>query len=264
MELGRSLRSGSKEEFSGQLIGNNLQIISNLIESLATTGLLWFGAYLVIQNQLTIGQLVAFNMLFGNIISPFQRLTILWNQFQEVNIAIERINDVLEAEPEEDLQQQSRQSLPSLQGHIRLENVTFRYHPDSERNILENLNFEIQPNQTVALVGRSGSGKTTISKLLLGLYPPTDGKILIDGYDITTLALSSLRQQIGVVDQDTFLFGATIRENISLGHPNLSLEAVIEAAKLAGIHDFIKSLPMAYETQIGEGGDYSQGDNAKE
>jgi ATP-binding cassette subfamily B protein len=243
-----------KKNFSGQIIGNNLQMLSNLIQSLATTGLLWFGAYLVMQNQLTIGQLVAFNMLFGNIISPFQRLTILWNQFQEVNIAVERINDVLEAEPEEDLQQQSRQSLPPLQGNIRWENVTFRYHPDSERNILENLSFEIQPNQTVALIGRSGSGKTTISKLLLGLYPPTEGKIFIDGYDITTLALSSLRQQFGVVDQDTFLFGATIRENISLGHPNLSLEAVIEAAKLAGIHDFINSLPMNYETQIGEGG----------
>jgi ATP-binding cassette subfamily B protein len=106
----------------------------------------------------------------------------------------------------------------------------------------------------VALVGRSGSGKTTIAKLLLGLYPPTEGKILIDGYDVTTLSLRSLRRQIGVVDQDTFLFGGTIRENISLGFPEASLEEVIEAAQLAGAHTFIRNLPMGYETQIGEGG----------
>ncbi|MFN9733215.1 MAG: peptidase domain-containing ABC transporter, partial [Microcystis sp.] len=200
------------------------------------------------------GQLIAFNMLFAQIIAPFQRLTVLWTQFQEVNIAVERINDVLDAKPEENLEELSRQFLPELQGHIRFENVTFRYHTDSDRNILENLSFEILPGQTVALVGRSGSGKTTISKLLIGLYPPTDGKVSIDGYDLSTIALSSLRQQVGVVDQDTFLFGSTIRENISLGHPDRPLESVIEAAKLAGIHDFIQSLPMGYETQIGEGG----------
>jgi ATP-binding cassette subfamily B protein len=243
-----------KKNFSGQIIGNNLQIFSNLIESLATTGLLCFGAYLVIQNQLSIGQLIAFNMLFAQIIAPFQRLTVLWTQFQEVNIAVERINDVLDAEAEENLEKISRQFLPELQGHIRFENVTFRYHTDSDHNVLENLSFEILPGQTVALVGRSGSGKTTISKLLIGLYPPTDGKVSIDGYDLSTIALSSLRQQVGVVDQDTFLFGSTIRENISLGHPDRPLESVIEAAKLAGIHDFIQSLPMGYETQIGEGG----------
>ncbi len=243
-----------KKNFSGQIIGNNLQIFSNLIESLATTGLLCFGAYLVIQNQLSIGQLIAFNMLFAQIIAPFQRLTVLWTQFQEVNIAVERINDVLDAKPEENLEELSRQFLPELQGHIRFENVTFRYHTDSDQNVLENLSFEILPGQTVAIVGRSGSGKTTISKLLIGLYPPTDGKISIDGYDLSTIALSSLRQQVGVVDQDTFLFGSTIRENISLGHPDRPLENVVVAAKLAGIHDFIQSLPMGYETQIGEGG----------
>ncbi len=243
-----------KKSFSGQVISNQLQIVSNLIETLATTLLLWFGAYLVIHNQLTIGQLVAFNLLFIRIISPFQRLTILWNELQEVNIAVERINDVLEAKPEEDLQNQSRQFLPTIQGHICFEKATFRYHPESEINILENLSFEIFPGQMVALVGRSGSGKTTIAKLLLGLYFPTHGKILIDGYDITTLSLSSLRQQVGVVDQDTFLFGGTIRENISLGYPGISLEKIIEVAQLAGAHEFIQPLPMGYETDIGEGG----------
>ncbi|MEA5552441.1 peptidase domain-containing ABC transporter [Anabaena cylindrica UHCC 0172] len=243
-----------KSNFSGQIISNRLQIFSNLIQSLATTGLLWYGAYLVIQGELTIGQLVAFNMLLGNIITPFQRLIVLWNQLQEVVIAIERINDVLDTEPEEDLQNQPRQNLPQLKGNIRFDNVTFRYHPESDINIIENLSFQIKPGQMVALVGRSGSGKTTISKLVLGLYPATDGKVLIDGQDITSISLRSLRQHVGVVDQDTFLFGGTIRENISLGHPGVPLIEVIEAAQLAGADEFIKKLPMGYETQIGEGG----------
>ncbi|MCC5639013.1 peptidase domain-containing ABC transporter [Nostoc sp. CHAB 5844] len=243
-----------KKTFSGQIVGNQLQIFSATIESVVSTGLLWFGAWLVIQNQLTIGQLVAFNMLLGNIIRPFQRLVVLWNQVQEVMIATERINDVLEAEPEEDLQHQPRQILPKLHGHIRFENVTFRYHPDSDINVLENLSFEIKPQQTVAVVGRSGSGKTTLSKLILGLYPPTDGKVFIDAHDVTSISLRSLRSQIGVVDQDTFLFGGTIRENISIAHPEATLEEIIDAARLAGADDFIKQLPMSYETQIGEGG----------
>ncbi|MBD2435379.1 peptidase domain-containing ABC transporter [Nostoc sp. FACHB-110] len=243
-----------KANFSGEIISNRLQIFSNSIQAIVTTALLWYGGHLVIHNQLTIGQLVAFNMLLGNIITPFQRLTVLWNQIQEVVIAVERINDVLDAEPEEDLQQQSRQNLPQIQGHIRFSNVTFRYHPESDINILENLNFEVKPGQMVALVGRSGSGKTTISKLVLGLYPPTDGKVFIDGQDISSISLRSLRSSVGVVDQDTFLFGGTIRENISLGYPGASLTEVAEAAKLAGADDFIKKLPMGYETQIGEGG----------
>ncbi|TRT88212.1 MAG: ATP-binding cassette domain-containing protein [Microcystis aeruginosa Ma_AC_P_19900807_S299] len=242
------------KSFSGQVISNRLQIFSNLIESLMTTALLWFGASLVIKDQLTIGQLVAFNMLLANVITPFQRLTILWNQVQEVVIAVERINDVLEAEPEEDLHHQVRQTLPPIKGDICFQKVTFRYHPESDINVLENLSFDIKSGQMIALVGRSGSGKTTISKLVLGLYPPTDGKVLIDGQDITTLSLRSLRHQIGVVDQDTFLFGGTIRENISLGHPGAKLEEVMEAARLAGADEFIKKLPMGYETQIGEGG----------
>jgi ATP-binding cassette, subfamily B, bacterial HlyB/CyaB len=239
--------------FSGQVISNRLQIFSSLIESLMTTAMLWLGAWLVIQGQLTIGQLIAMNMLLVNIISPFKRMVMLWNSYQEVVIAIERISDVLDTEAEEN-NQYSRQSLPPIAGEICFENVTFRYHSESDYNILENLSFTIQPGQMVALVGRSGSGKTTISKLVMGLYPPTDGKILIDRYDITSIDLRSLRHQVGIVDQDTFLFGGTIRENISLGHPSSSLEEVIEAALLAGADEFIKRLPMGYETITGEGG----------
>lgn len=248
------LNTLTKKTFSGQVISNQLQVFSATIESLVSTGLLWFGAWLVIQNQLTIGQLVAFNMLLGNIIRPFQRLVVLWNQLQEVIISTERINDVLEAEPEEDLLSQPRQFLTMLRGEICFENVTFRYHPESDTNVLENLSFTIQAEQTVAVVGRSGSGKTTLSKLILGLYPPTDGKVLIDSQDVTSISLRSLRSQIGVVDQDTFLFGGTIRENISIAHPESTLEEIMEAARLAGADEFIKQLPMGYETQIGEGG----------
>lgn len=243
-----------KKTFAGQIISNKMQLFSSGIETLVTTGLLWFGSWLVIQNQLTIGQLVAFNMLLGNIIRPFQRLVVLWNQLQEVVISSERINDVLEAEPEEDLQHQPRQFLPRLEGHIKFDNVTFRYHPESDINVLENLSFEILPQQTVAVVGRSGSGKTTLAKMILGLYLPTDGKVLIDAQDVTSISLRSLRSQIGVVDQDTFLFGGTIRENINIAHPEATLEEIIEAASLAGADEFIKLMPAGYETQIGEGG----------
>ena len=243
-----------KKSFSGEIISNTLFISSSTIQTLVTTSLLWFGVWQVINDELTIGQLVAFNMLKGNVISPFQRLTFVWNELQEIIIAIERLNDVIDAEPEEDLQTQHKALLPPIRGQIKFENVTFRYHAENDSNVLENISFEVQPGQTVALVGRSGSGKTTLSKLCLGFYLPTEGKISIDGYDIANLSLQSLRRQIGVVDQDTFLFGGTIRENISIAYPEAELEQVIEAATQAGAHEFIKELPMGYETQIGEGG----------
>ena len=243
-----------KKAFNAQIIGNHLQIISGVIQTFVNTALLWYGATQVINGELTIGQLVAFNMLVGNVLSPFQRLSMLWNQLQEIVISTERINDVLEAEPEEDLETKPRKSLGKLRGNISFHNVTFRYHSESETNVLENLNFEIQAEQMVAVVGRSGSGKTTLSKLILGLYPPTDGKVLIDGRDITSVSLRSLRSQIGVVDQDTFLFGGTIQENIAIAHPNASLEEIIQAAKYAGADEFIQKLPMGYESEIGEGG----------
>ncbi|MBV6623602.1 MAG: peptidase domain-containing ABC transporter [Rivularia sp. (in: Bacteria)] len=243
-----------KKSFRAQIIGTRLQIISGSIDTVMSTGLLWYGAYLVINQQLTIGQLIAFNMLMGNVISPFKRLSGVWNEFQEIMISTERINDVLEAKPEEDLLASSRRHISRLDGHIRFENVTFRYHSESDNNVLENLNFEIQPEQMVAIVGRSGSGKTTLSKLILGLYPPSNGKVLIDGHDVAKISLKSLRRQIGVVDQDNFLFGGTIRENISIAHPEATIEEIIEAANLAGADEFIQALPMGYENQIGEGG----------
>ncbi len=243
-----------KKSFRAKIIGTRLQIISGSIDTISSTVLLWFGAYLVIQNQLTIGQLIAFNMLMGNVLSPFKRLSGVWNQFQEIMISTERINDVLEAEAEENLLASPRKHISKLRGNIRFDNVSFRYHPESEVNVLENLSFEILPEQTIAVVGRSGSGKTTLSKLILGLYPPTEGKVLIDGHDVSKIALKSLRRQVGVVDQNTFLFGGTIRENISVAHPEAALEEIVEAARLAGADEFIQQLPMGYENEIGEGG----------
>ncbi len=251
-----------KKSFRAKIIGTRLQIISGSIDTISSTALLWFGAYLVIQNQLTIGQLIAFNMLKGNVISPFKRLSGVWNQFQEIIISTERLNDVLEAESEENLLASPRRHISKLRGHIRFDNVTFRYHPESEINVLENLSFEILPEQTIAVVGRSGSGKTTLSKLMLGLYPPTDGKVLIDGQDVSKVSLKSLRRQTGVVDQNTFLFGGTIRENISVAHPEATLEEIVEAARLAGADEFIQQLPMGYENEIGEAGGMLSGGTA--
>jgi ATP-binding cassette subfamily B protein len=244
-----------KVNFSGQILNEKLNFASTLIETMLSRVLLLFGIWQVINDRLTVGQLIAFNMLVGNVISPFKRLSDLWNDFQEVVIAVERINDVIEAPPEEDLQQLSvRPSLPPILGHIRFDRVTFRYNPESEVNTLENLSFEVKPGQTVAIVGRSGSGKTTIAKLILGLYSPTQGKISIDSYETSNISLYSLRQQVGVVDRDTFLFGGSIRENISIARPGATIEAIREAARLAGADLFIQDLPLKYETHIGEGG----------
>ncbi|MEM7556189.1 MAG: ABC transporter transmembrane domain-containing protein [Cyanobacteria bacterium P01_A01_bin.84] len=243
-----------KKSFNAKIIGIRLSMLTGVIQTFVSTSLMWFGAWQVIQGDLTVGQLVAFNMLVGNVLSPFQRFATLWNTFQEIIISTERINDVLEAEPEEDLFKIPRKSMGRFDGHICFQNVTFRYDPDSKTNILENINIEIQPEQMVALVGRSGSGKTTLSKLILGLYPPTDGKILIDGHDVNGISLRSLRSQVGVVDQDTFLFGGTVRDNISVAHPEVTLDDIVQVAKLAGADEFIQKLPLGYESQIGEGG----------
>lgn len=240
--------------FTGQLIRERLRVSTSTIEMLVNRILLIFGIWLVIQNRLTIGQLIAFNMLVGNVISPFERLISLWNDFQEVLIAVERINDVVNTPPEEDLVALARSPLPPILGQIKFDKVTFRYNLESEKNTLENVTFTVNPGQTIAIVGRSGSGKTTLAKLLLGLYQPTEGKIFIDDCDLATISLRTLRQQVGVVDQNTFLFGGTIRENLTIAHPEATTAEIQTAAKLAGAEEFINQLPLKYETPIGESG----------
>jgi HlyB family type I secretion system ABC transporter len=242
-----------KLNFGGQILRERLAFASDFAETIVSQLLLLIGLWQVIRGQLTVGQLLAFNMLLGNVLSPFQRLMDLWDDFQEVLISVERLNDVLESPPET-LPQSPGLPLPPIRGDIRLENVSFRYNLDSPSNIVSNLSLEIRAGETIALVGRSGSGKTTLSKLLLGLYLPVDGKILIDGHDLATLNLQSMRQQVGVVDQNTFLFGGTVRDNLTIAAPGATMEAIQTAATLAGADQFIQALPMGYDTQIGEGG----------
>jgi HlyB family type I secretion system ABC transporter len=243
-----------KLHLSGQLIQERIKFATRVLEVTLSRGILLLGVWQVIHGQLTIGQLIAFNMLFGNVISPLERLISLWNSFQEVKIAVERTNDVIDSPPEEDCDGLARTSIPPLKGRIRWENVTFRYNPESKTNTIDNVSFTVEPGQTIAVVGRSGSGKTTLAKLLLGFYQPTAGKIWLDNYDLATVSLNSLRQQIGVVDQNTFLFGGTVRDNLVLSMPGASNEEVKAAAAMAGADSFIEELPLKYDAQIGEGG----------
>ncbi|NJL64258.1 MAG: ATP-binding cassette domain-containing protein [Methylacidiphilales bacterium] len=238
-----------KARFQGQRIANNLQLISSTIAHLGTTVLLWCAATLVMQEQLSIGQFVAFNMLVSSISQPILALFELRSPYQEVLVSMERLNDVLEAEPETN-PQQSLEILPKIRGEVHFENVTFSYHPEAG-DALQNISFRIQPGQKLGIIGASGAGKTTLVNLLAGLYRPNSGRILIDGRDITEVTTQSLRSQLAIVPQESFIFSATIWENITLFNPEFSQEDAIASAKLAGVHNFIHSLPLGYNTQIG-------------
>ncbi|MEG4975493.1 peptidase domain-containing ABC transporter [Microcoleus sp. K4-B3] len=245
-------------KFRGQKLANSLQVIGGGINTLGSTALLWYGAMLVIQDELTIGQFVAFNMMIGNVISPVLSVVGLWDEFQEVLVSIERLDDVFSAQPEES-PYKPMLVLPRIQGNVKFDNVSFRYAQDEERNTLQNLSFEVQAGETVAIVGRSGSGKSTLVKLLQGFYYPEKGRLTIDGHDIRHISLQSLRVQLGVVPQDCFLFSGTILENITLykngnDAASASLEEAIEVAKLAEAHAFIQDMPLGYQTPVGERG----------
>ncbi len=239
--------------FKAQKLGNSLQFSSGVVNSIGSTALLWFGAFLVIQGELSIGQFVAFNMMIGKVISPFLALVNLWDELQEVWISVERLNDVLSAKPEE-ISGEQMLVLPRLRGDVRFDNVTFRYDDDQERNTLQNISFDVKAGQTIAIVGRSGSGKSTLVSLLQALYYPNSGRILIDGHDLRHISPQSLRSQLGVVPQECFLFSGTILENISMYADDVSLEEVVEVAKLAEAHSFIQDLPLGYNTKVGERG----------
>lgn len=239
--------------FGGQKLANTLQSTGGLIHTLGSTALLWYGATLVIQDQLTIGQFVAFNMLIGQVINPILGLVDLWDELQEVIVSVERLNDVFSAAPEES-PDQPLMILPQIQGEVTFENVTFRYEQEEERNTLQNITFAVSPGQTIAIVGRSGSGKSTLVKLLQGLYHPTSGRILMDGHDLRHVSPLNLRRQLGVVPQECFLFSGTIMENITLYSDQYNLEQVVEVAKLAEAHHFIQDLPLGYNTKVGERG----------
>lgn len=211
---------------------------------------LWLGAHLVISGNLSIGQLIAFNMLSGQVIAPVIRLAQLWQDFQQVGISITRLGDVLNA-PTENFQ--GKLSLPEIQGDVTFKNIRFRYKPDTPI-ILNDVNLTIKQGEVIGIVGRSGSGKSTLTKLLQRFYIPENGQVLIDGHDLALADPNWLRRQIGVVLQDNVLLNRSIRDNIALTDPSMPIEQVIHAAKLAGAHDFISELREGYNTMVGEQG----------
>lgn len=223
----------------------------NLVSKLVTVGTLWLGARLVIEGDLTVGQLIAFNMLAGRVAQPIMRLAQLWADFQQVGISVQRLGDILNARTE--LATGNRSTLPRLAGRVCFEQVRFRYRPDGQE-VLRGINLEIVPGEIIGIVGRSGSGKSTLTRLIQRLHVPESGRVLVDGVDLAQADVASLRRQIGVVLQENVLFNASIRKNIALADPGAPLERVIAAAKLAGAHEFILELSEGYDTRVGEHG----------
>jgi len=231
-------------------LGNVGQQLIGLVGKLVTLGTLFFGARLVIDGHLSVGELVAFNMMAQRVAAPVLRLAQLWQDFQQIGISMQRLGDILNTRTE---LPSSRQALPAIKGDIAFEHIRFRYRPDGPA-ILDDVSLEIGAGSVIGIVGRSGSGKSTLTRLLQRLYVPEQGAVRIDGVDLNLAAPAWLRRQIGVVLQENLLFHRTVRENIALSDPGAPLEMVIEAAKLAGAHEFICELPESYDTVVGEHG----------
>jgi ATP-binding cassette, subfamily B, bacterial HlyB/CyaB len=228
---------------------------SQLLNAATTIAILWVGANLVLARELTIGQLIAFNALMGSVLAPLMGLVGLWNRLNDAGVAMERLGDVLDMEPEQKPQEMSsRVLLPDFQGDIRLDGVYFRYGGDETAYVLENISLDIKPGELVAIVGRSGSGKTTLAKLLVGFYPPTEGKIVVDGYDMSVIDKGYYRAQVGYVMQSNLLFSGTIAENIASGDESPDRRRIEEVAKMADAHPFISKMPLGYEQIVGERG----------
>jgi subfamily B ATP-binding cassette protein HlyB/CyaB len=223
-----------------------------LINKLVTAATLYFGAKLVITGSLSVGELVAFNMLSARVSAPVLRLASIWQDFHQARLSVDRLGDVLNTMPEPTLSP-GRAALPPIRGKVTFDHVTFRYRPDAPET-LHDLCFDVEPGQTVGIVGSSGSGKSTLTKLVQRLYVPERGRLLVDGVDLTMVDPAWLRRQIGVVLQENVLFNRTIRENIALADPMMPMERVFAAAELAGAHDFILALPEGYDTVVGERG----------
>jgi subfamily B ATP-binding cassette protein HlyB/CyaB len=236
---------------AGQL-GNVANQIATLISRIATVATLWVGARLVMTGEMTIGQLVAFNMMAGRVSGPILRVVQLWQDFQQTRVSIEKLGDILNAPTEAGYGGQ-RTSMARVQGQVTFDRVSFRYSP-TRPEALKNVSLDVRPGEVIGIVGRSGSGKSTFSKLIQRLYVPEHGRVSIDGTDLSLIDPSSLRRQIGVVLQENVVFRRSVRENIALADPGAPLEHVMEAAKLAGAHEFILELPFGYETVIEEHG----------
>ncbi|MEH1941489.1 MAG: peptidase domain-containing ABC transporter [Nostoc sp.] len=225
---------------------------SNFLNKLSSLLVLWVGAYLVLQQELTLGELIAFRIISGYVTSPILRLAQLWQSFQETALSLERLSDIVDT-PQEGETDRYNIPLPTIKGAVKYENVSFRFGTTGPLQ-LSNVNLEFAPGKFVGIVGQSGSGKSTMMKLLLRLYETESGRILIDGYDIAKVELYSLRRQIGVVPQETLLFDGSVQENIALTNPDATTEEIIEAAQVACAHEFIMNLPNGYNTRVGERG----------
>jgi len=238
--------------FRAANLGNIASQIAGLINKVTIALILWVGAYLVIGGELSVGQLVAFNMLAARVSGPVLRLVQLWQDFQQAGISVQRLGDILNTRSERPTTI-TASGLPSMQGRITFEHVGFRYRPDAPE-ALHDITLDIAPGEVVGIVGPSGSGKSTLTRLVQRLYVPQHGRVLVDGADLSLIDPVWLRRQSGVVLQDNYLFNRSIRDNIALADPGMTNQRVIEAAKWVGAHDFILALPEGYDTLVGEHG----------
>ena len=236
--------------FSMQMIGTSLDALGGLLTGIAGLAILWYGGYRVVSGALSIGELMFFYTLLGYLLQPLERLATVNVQFQEAFVAIDRLFQVLDIEPES--LEDRKAKFNGINDAIELRNISFRYGCRS--NVLNRLNLRIPAGATVAIVGESGCGKSTLLKLLMRFHEPTEGRIIADDVDLRDFNLGSLREQIGIVSQEPFILSATLRENIALGAPDADLNRIIAAARAAGLDDFINELPDRYETMLGERG----------
>ena len=239
--------------FKNVLTSTAASSTSNFLNKLSALLVLWVGAYLVLDQKLSLGQLIAFRIISGYVTGPLLRLAQIWQNFQQTALSLERLSDIVDTPQEADETDRFNIALPTVQGTVKYENISFRFAATGPLQ-LSNVNIEIPAGTFVGIVGQSGSGKSTLTKLLPRLYDPIAGRIIVDGYDISKVELYSLRRQIGIVPQETLLFDGTVQENIALTNPDASSEEIIEAARVAVAHDFIMELPSGYNTRVGERG----------
>ncbi|HFF8523675.1 TPA: peptidase domain-containing ABC transporter [Providencia rettgeri] len=233
---------------SGQISSRSEHLVM-VIEKVTSAIVLWVGASEVLALQMTIGQFIAFHMMVSHANQPLVKLVKLWGNYIRTNVAIEKLSQIINLP----IEQNNKENTPSIKGNIVLKDISFRYQPNMPY-ILKNFNLNIKAGETIGIVGTSGSGKSTLARLLLRLYTPESGAVYVDNMPLSTINLNSLRQQIGIVLQENYLFSQSVFHNIAQTAPNASMDEVIYAAKMAGAHDFILKLPMGYDTVLAEGG----------
>ncbi|MGB3786881.1 MAG: peptidase domain-containing ABC transporter [Phormidesmis sp.] len=226
---------------------------SGFLNKLSGLLVLWFGASLVLEGNLTLGGLIAFRIISGYVTQPLLRLTQLWQNFQETALSLERLSDIIDHPQEQAEEDRAQIPMPEIAGNVKYEDLSFRFTPSGPLQLV-NVNLEFHAGEFIGIVGQSGSGKSTLMKLLPRLYNAESGRILIDNYDINKVELYSLRQQVGIVPQDSLLFEGSIQDNIALTNPQADTESIITAAKIASAHDFIMELPGGYNSRVGERG----------